>query len=212
MKSPDTLTRNQRNAGLSPENPSKDLKQPTPKSNPPGTQTVILKKRGYLPSHTQPYIETLPNRISSPILENGVFYFFFRPRVNVEDVTSLSDVQKSYLLLRPAKSDLSHASKDIRIIQIPKKALPATSPHERFLGFVIASEESVKVLKDDIGESTYSTATRGERLQPASRPVAEGVYALVADPDGRTTHFAYVLTVPQYASVRGLLVDVPLTA
>jgi hypothetical protein len=66
---------------------------------------------------------------------------------------------------------------------------------------VIASEENVKELKDDIGESTYSTATRGERLQGASRPVAEGVYVLVGDPDGRTTHFAYSLTIPQHASV-----------
>ena len=62
---------------------------------------------------------------------------------------------------------------------------------------MIASEESIKDLKDDIGESTYSTATRGERLQPAARPVAEGVYAIVGDQDGRTTHFAYMLTLPR---------------
>jgi hypothetical protein len=123
--------------------------------------------------------------------------------VNVEDVSSLSDIQKSYLLLRPTKSDPLNASNSLRIIQIPKKALPATGTHERFVGFVIASEERVKDLKDDIGERTYSTATRGERLQPAARPVAEGVYAIVGDPDGRTTHFAYVLTIPQHASVVG---------
>ena len=141
------------------------------------------------------------NTISSPILEKGIFYFFFRPRVNVEQVSSLTDVQKSYLLLRPTKSDTSSAGKTVRIIQIPKKALPATGTHERFLGFVLTSEENVRELKDDIGERSYSTATRGERVQGASRPVAEGVYALVGDPDGRTTHFAYSLTIPQHASV-----------
>ena len=130
-----------------------------------------------------------------------MFYFFFRPRVNTEDVSSLNDVQKSYLLLRPTKSDVSSAKQSLRMIQVPKKALPATGTHERFLAFVISSDESIKDLKDDIGESHYSTATRGERLQPAARPVAEGVYAIVGDPDGRTTHFAYLLTLPGGATV-----------
>ena len=137
----------------------------------------------------------------SPILEKGVFYFFFRPRVNVEDISSINDVQRSYLLLRPLKkSDVESASKDLRMILIPKKQLPSTGTHERFLGFVGSPDEHIKDLKDDIGENTYNTATRGERTQGAARPVAEGVYAIVGDPDGRTTHFAYLLTVPSHAS------------
>jgi hypothetical protein len=55
------------------------------------------------------------------------------------------------------------------MIQIPKKTLPRWAPMNAFLGFVFASEELVKDLKDDIGESTYSTATKGERVQPAAR-------------------------------------------
>ena len=121
--------------------------------------------------------------------------------MNVEDPTSIDDAQKSYLLLRPTKSDPDSAQNSLRMIQIPKKALPATGSHERFLGFVIATDEDVKDLKNDIGENTYSTATRGERLQPAARPVAEGVYAIVGDPDGRSTHFAYMLTLPSNATV-----------
>src|ERR1700737_3184423 len=128
---------------------------------------------------------------SSSILEKGVFYFFFRPRVNTEDVTSITDVQKSYLLLRPTKSNIASVQESLRIIQIPKKVLPKTGTHERFLGFVISSDESLENLKDDIGETTYSTATRGERLQPAARPVGEGVYAITGDANGRTSHFAY---------------------
>lgn len=139
--------------------------------------------------------------VSSPILEKGVFYFFFRPRVETKHVSSMTDVQKSYLLLRPTKSNISSAQNHLRIIQIPKKALPSTRTHERFLTFVVDTDESIKDLKNDIGEISYSTATRGERLQPAARPVAEGVYALVKDPDGRTTHFAYMLTLPSNATV-----------
>jgi len=141
------------------------------------------------------------NLVSWPILEKGLFYFFFRPRVNIEEVSSLADVQKSYLLLRPTKSDLSSAQKSLRIIQIPKKALPTTGTHERFLGFVLASEGSITDLKNDIGESRYSTVTKGERVQPAARPVAEGVYALVGDPDRRTAHFTYILTLPSHITV-----------
>jgi hypothetical protein len=116
-------------------------------------------------------------------------------------VSSVEDVQKAYLLLRPTKSDPESAQSSLRMIQIPKKALPSTGTHERFLAFVIASDEHIKDLKDDIGENHYSTATRGERVQGAARPVAEGVYAIVGNPDGRTTHFAYMLTLPAHATV-----------
>ena len=116
-------------------------------------------------------------------------------------MSSINDVQRSYLLLRPLrKSNLGSASEDVRIILIPKKQLPSTGTHDRFLGFIGASEEHIKDLKNDIGENTYNTATRGERTQGAARPVAEGVYAIVGDPDGRTTHFAYLLTLPSHAT------------
>jgi hypothetical protein len=92
------------------------------------------------------------------------------------------------------------------MIQIPKKALPQTGSHERFLGFVVSSDENIKDLKNDIGENTYSTATRGERVQPAARPVAEGVYAIVSDLNERTSHFAYLLTLPSHATVRLLFI------
>src|SRR5579859_1375409 len=164
-------------------------------------QNAILKKQRIDPFRVSGPTGVNKSNISAPILEKGIFYFFLRPRVNTVEVHSLSDVQKSYLLLRPTSKDLSSGPSKLRIIQIPKKALPATGTHERFLAFVIQSEESIKDLKDDIGESTYSTATRGERVQPAARPVAEGVYAIIGDEDGRTTHFAYLLTLPAHATV-----------
>jgi hypothetical protein len=144
---------------------------------------------------------------SSSVLEKGIFYFFFRPRVNTEEVQSVNDVQKSYLLLRPTQSSAESAQKHVRIIQIPKKVLPKTGTHERFLGFVINNDEDINDLKNDIGESTYSTATKGERLQPAARPIAEGVYAISADPNGRTSHFAYLLTLPAHATVHSARID-----
>ena len=117
--------------------------------------------------------------------------------MNVENISSMQDVQKSYLLLRPTTSDISSAKNSLRIIQIPKKKLPAADTHDRVLGFVIASDEDIEGLKDDIGEFNYSTATRGKRTQGAARPVAKGIYTIVGDPNGRTTHFVYLLTVPR---------------
>ncbi len=43
----------------------------------------------------------------SSILEKGLIYFFFRPRVNVDDPSSVSDIARSYIVLRP----LPHGAK-----------------------------------------------------------------------------------------------------
>jgi len=179
--------------------------QKTEDKKPEDKQSETAAKNGETNEDTKKQEYTrqlfLSNVSGRKVLEKGIFYFFFRPRVNTENPSSMDDVQKSYLLLRPTKSDIESAQKNVRIIQIPKKKLPATGSHERFLGFVLNSDQDVKALKDDIGESTYSTATRGERVQPAARPVGEGVYAITGDPDGRTSHFAYLLTLPAHATV-----------
>lgn len=140
--------------------------------------------------------------VSSNILEKGIIYFFFRPRVNIDDPHSVNDVARSFFVLRPtplgAELDEGQGplNKDAqcRLLMLPKKKLP-TSPKERDMGFVEKAGQTMNDLQENfIASSTYQTATRGERTVEEARPYAEGVYALTSTK--RTTHLAYVLTIP----------------
>ncbi|KAJ5780555.1 hypothetical protein N7457_005715 [Penicillium paradoxum] len=140
--------------------------------------------------------------VSSTILEKGFIYFFFRPRVNVEDPQSISDVARSFFVLRPTPlgAQFDHGqgpvNKDAscRLMMLPKKKFP-TSGKERDMGFVEKSGKSMQDLHDSfISSTTYQTATRGERHTEEARPYAEGVYEITSTP--RASHLAYILTIP----------------
>ncbi|KAJ5161103.1 hypothetical protein N7492_006495 [Penicillium capsulatum] len=140
--------------------------------------------------------------VSSNILEKGIVYFFFRPRVNVEEPQSIEDVARSFIVLRPAPlgTELDQGQGPIdkdarcRLLMLPKKKFP-TSPKERDMAFVEKAGQTMQELQDKfISSSTYQTATRGERTIEEARPYAEGVYAITST--YRSSHLAYVLTIP----------------
>lgn len=146
--------------------------------------------------------EERENVVSSTILEKGIIYFFFRPRVNVEDPQGISDVARSFFVLRPtplgAEFDHNQGSVDkdasCRLMMLPKKKFP-TSGRERDMGFVEKAGKSMQTLHETfIAGTTYQTATRGERHTEEARPYAEGVYAITSTP--RASHLAYILTIP----------------
>jgi hypothetical protein len=140
--------------------------------------------------------------VPSNILEKGFIYFFFRPRVNIEDPHSIGDIARSFFVLRPtplgAEFDQAQGSvaKDAqcRLMMLPKKKFP-TSGKERDMGFVEKAGQSMQALHDNfIASQTYQTKTMGERHTEEARPYAEGVYAITSTP--RASHLAYILTIP----------------
>ena len=144
--------------------------------------------------------------VPSTVLEKGLFYFFARPRVNVEDPSSVADLARSYLVLRPLPVDAalstdggdataSATEPRFRVLAVPKKVLPG-SPADRFMLFVDKAQASAEDVKTQVlAGSHYETATSGSRHAPAARPVGAGVYVLVHS--AATTHFAYVRTIPE---------------
>src|SRR3954447_94223 len=125
----------------------------------------------------------------STVLETGDLFFFYRPRVDAEDVRSLDDVQRFFLVMKP-----DGTSRFRRIIVGPKR-LPDPERHARFWACVAEVAKSPDELRDDIERTTYETRTRGVRIQSEARPAGEGRYALV-DHEGHT-HLAYVLELPR---------------
>jgi hypothetical protein len=138
--------------------------------------------------------------IPSNILEKGIIYFFFRPRVNVAAPHSINDIARSFSVLRPTprsaqlERGLVGSDGNCRLLILPKKKFP-TSSRERDMGFVEKAGVSVKTLQETVllGVS-YQTQTRGERTRFEARPYAEGVYAIVST--SRTSHLVYIITIP----------------
>lgn len=139
----------------------------------------------------------------SSILEKGLIYFFFRGRVGIDEPSDVSDVARSYIVLRP----IPHGSKlgdgsigdagTYRLLALPKKVLP-TSPKDRFMVFVEKANVSLEDIKSTLASTDYMTQTAGSRHTPAATPIGEGVYAITTT--GRESHLAYILTIPSELS------------
>ncbi|KAK9456454.1 hypothetical protein V1511DRAFT_282781 [Dipodascopsis uninucleata] len=138
------------------------------------------------------------NKDVNEIIEEGSIYFFFRPKVDVDSAKSLTDIQRTYIVLSPFKLATSHKgdntdnSSDCRLLLVPKKTLPGAG--ERFLSIVSKTGVNKKEIKEFLDQETYDTKTRGERHVGAARPVCQGVYVLVSD--GKTNRLSYAITSP----------------
>ncbi|KFM27553.1 Apurinic endonuclease-redox protein [Auxenochlorella protothecoides] len=104
-------------------------------------------------------------------VESGKVFFFYRPRVGLDHVGKLEDVQRFYLLLEP-----SQPGSKSRLIVIGKKRLPAIFNHE------------------GMGVQRYQTTTMGERVVGACRAAGEGAYSILEHGSG--TNFVYRLELP----------------
>jgi hypothetical protein len=140
--------------------------------------------------------------VPSSILEKGIIYFFFRPRVNIDSPSDVSDIARSHIILRPIEKDAKLGSGPIgdagntRLCLLPKKTLPQ-SGRDRWTAFVEKSGASFQTLKDEFlaASEEYQTKTAGARHTPAATPVGEGVYAITST--GRASHLVYILTLPE---------------
>ena len=107
------------------------------------------------------------------VVEQGRLLFFYRPKVEVTEASSLSEVQRFYMIFAPQE-----AHRKPRLAVIGKKRLPKVSSHERFFGFIEAVGDSVESLTTELGPKTYETKTRGTRHVAAARAVGEATYAV----------------------------------
>lgn len=139
--------------------------------------------------------------VPSNILEKGIIYVFIRGRVGIDEPSSVDDIRRSYIVLRPLAKDAKLGEGTIddagntRLIAIPKKVFPV-SGRDRWIAFVEKSHTSFKTLKDEfLSAEDYTTKTAGVRHTPAATPVAEGIYAITST--GRESHLAYMITLPE---------------
>lgn len=110
------------------------------------------------------------------VLEHGDIQFVFQPTVQAADALEVAlGVQAFFVILSPAGG--KH-----RRVRVGKKRMPA-SARERFWARVERVGSFQRVLGDKLEADTYDTKTRGERYQPAARPIAHGSYEIVQHED-----------------------------
>ncbi|KZO94858.1 hypothetical protein CALVIDRAFT_538638 [Calocera viscosa TUFC12733] len=139
------------------------------------------------------------------ILERGHIYFLYRPKVELEEASSLDDVAKFSILLLPRDSPAPEGKegKRYRFISVGKKRLP--DPHKKrevFWAAVVGYGTDLKELASELGPKDYETKTRGERHIAESRLAGRGSYILYAKTDGprskHATYLAYHLSHPAH--------------
>lgn len=138
--------------------------------------------------------------IGTDIPITGIIYFFLRGRVGIDHPEKVSDIARTFILLRPIPTDAKLGDGPIgdagnsRLIAIPKKKLPKTG-RDRWIALVDKTNANFHDLKHDfLPASDYDTKTAGVRHSPPAVPLGQGVYALTTT--GRESHLAYMITLP----------------
>lgn len=126
-------------------------------------------------------------------VEKGDIYFFYRPRVNVEKIQSLDDIQRLHVVLAPDDETTA------RLFLVGKKRMPEIAKGKS------KSTQREWMMNDmtgklkDIGAALvpleYETKTRGEQEQGEAIPVGEGRYAIFERDN--STRLAYRLSSPE---------------
>ncbi len=132
----------------------------------------------------------------APVLEHGELFFFYRPRVDVEVVGGLADVQRFLMIMAPVPGPL------YRLFVIGRKKLPVVhpgpaDPEERRWALNVLTTTRADDLRPELDARRYLTRTRGERFLGAAQPVGQGRYELLRH--GDHTELAYVLELPRPA-------------
>src|SRR5215210_2137270 len=132
------------------------------------------------------------------IIEQGDIFFFYRPKVDTEEVKDIEDVQRFYMVTSPEKKKKKN---DIyRLFLIGQKQLPeivegkSTSEEKNWALNILTASKPDDIHKELL-PAEYTTETKGKRRLAAAAPAGEGKYTIVKHDNH--TELAYLLELPE---------------
>src|SRR5919107_2962523 len=139
---------------------------------------------------------TYNNDDKSKIIEQGDIFFFYRPKVDTEEVKGIKDVQRFYMVVSPEDND----SNKYRLFLIGQKQLPEilegkSASEEKSWALNILTTSNPNDIQNELMPAEYTTETRGRRRLAAATPVGEGKYVIVRH--ANHTELAYILELPE---------------
>src|SRR6476620_9900991 len=130
----------------------------------------------------------------SEILEQGDIYFFYRPKKDAEEVKSIEDVRRFFMVTAPEEEKNNNKSRLYRLFIIGKKSLPEVRKTEaRASERYWARVGGIFKEPDELVRELFSDEFR---KGDAARPVGEGKYAIVRHHQNHT-ELAYILEMPK---------------
>src|SRR5215213_11159934 len=132
------------------------------------------------------------------ILEQGDIYFFYRPKVRTEEVKSIDDIRRFFIVTAAEEQRVENKTEKrsqlYRLIVVGKKSLPEIKKSE-----ARRSERywaRVGGIFEDSNELTKELLSDEFRQGDVARPVGEGKYAIIKKNQNHA-ELAYILEMPK---------------
>lgn len=132
--------------------------------------------------------------VKTRVLEQGDIFFFYRPKVEAEEVSDVQDVQRFYMVMAPEGGKY-------RLFVVGQKQMPGieegrSAAEERSWALNVLTTPNPDDIREALLAEEYGTKTRSKRRVPAAAPAGEGKYCIV-NHGGDHTELAYVLEMPE---------------
>src|SRR5215203_2695628 len=137
---------------------------------------------------------------SIEIIEQGDIFFFYRPKVDTEEVKDIKDVQRFYMITTPEEEKEEEKNDIYRLFLMGQKQLPEivegkSTSEEKNWALNILTTYNPDDIHKELLPAEYTTETRGKRRLAAAAPAGEGKYAIVKHDNH--TELAYILELPE---------------
>jgi hypothetical protein len=132
------------------------------------------------------------------IIEHGDIFFFYRPKIDAQQVKDIENVQRFYMVMSPDKSKIH------RVFLLGQKQLPEivqgeSSSEERNWALNVLTTSNAEDIRKEFLPAEYQTETRGRRRMGGAVPAGEGKYSIV-EHEGHS-ELAYILELPEVPGI-----------
>jgi hypothetical protein len=131
----------------------------------------------------------------SQIVEQGDIFFFYRPKVGTEEVSSTEDVQRFYMVTAPEERENKYRLFVLGRKQMPEIVEGKSTSEERNWALNTLTTNNPEDIRKELLAAEYETETRGKRRVAAAAPAGEGKYSIVKHDNH--TELAYALELPE---------------
>jgi hypothetical protein len=140
------------------------------------------------------------NDYNERFIESGDIFFFYRPKIDTEEVKDIEDVQRFYMITSPDVTNKDKENKYYRLFLLGRKKMPEivkgkSTSEERNWALNILCSSNPEEIHNELLSAEYSTKTKGKRRIAAAQPAGEGKYSIIKH-DGHT-ELAYILEIPE---------------
>jgi len=144
------------------------------------------------------------NYDSERVIESGDIFFFYRPKIDTEEVHDIDDVQRFYMITCKdinVDDGNKNRNKNYRLFMLGSKKMPeiverkSGSEERNWALNILTSSNPDKIHNELLIPAEYTTKTRGKRRVSPAQPAGEGKYSIIRH-DGHT-ELAYILEIPE---------------